>query len=117
MDPTAYERQITAVGFVPDDTTAGRRALQKITVTALNPQLIVKDPPAALSVRGELRASGSLRVDSRTDQSCGPKVGTLARGETSLEGASADIRGAGGDGTARNRITDAAGGRHPCRPG
>ena len=51
--PTAYERHITAVGFVPDDTTAGRRALQKITVTALNPQLIVKDPPAALSVRGE----------------------------------------------------------------
>ena len=114
---TAYERRITAVGFVPDDTTAGRRALRKITVTALNPQLIVKDPPAALSVRGELRAGGTLRVDSRTDQSCGPKVGTLARGETSLEGASADIRGAGGDGTARNRITDAAGGVIPAAPG
>ena len=39
-------------------------------------------------MRGELRAGGTLRVDSRTDQSCGPKVGTLARGETSLEGAS-----------------------------
>ena len=115
--PTAYERQITAVGFVPDDTTAGRRAVQKITVTALNPQLIVKDPPAALSVRGGLRAGGSLRVDSRADGSCGPKVGTLARGETSLEGASADIRGAGGDGTARNRITDAAGGLLPADPG
>ena len=102
---------------MPDDTTAGRRALRKITVTALNPQLIVKDPPAALSVRGELRAGGTLRVDSRTDQSCGPKVGTLARGETSLEGASADIRGAGGDGTARNRITDAAGGVIPAAPG
>jgi len=114
---TVYERRITAVGFVPDDTTAGRRALQKITVTALNPQLIVKDPPAALSVRGELRAGGTLRVDSRTDGSCGPKVGTLARGETSLEGASADIRGAGGDGTARNRITDAAGGLIPAVPG
>ena len=112
-----YERRITAVGFVPDDTTAGRRALRKITVTALNPQLIVKDPPAALSVRGELRAGGTLRVDSRTDGSCGPKVGTLARGETSLEDASADIRGAGGDGTARNRITDAAGGLIPAAPG
>ena len=110
---TAYERHITAVGFVPHDTTTGRRALQKITVTALNPQLIVKDPPAALSVRGELRVSGALRVDSRTDGSCGPKIGTLARGETSLEGASADIRGAGGDGTARNRITDAAGDSSP----
>jgi hypothetical protein len=115
--PTAYERQITAVGFVPDDTAAGRRALQKITVTALNPQLIVKDPPAALSVRGELRAAGSLQVDSRTDGSCGPKVGTLTRGETSLEGASADIRGAGGDETAHNRITDAAGGLLPATPG
>jgi hypothetical protein len=114
---TAYERRITAGGFVPDDSTAGRRALRKITVTALNPQLIVKDPPAALSVRGELRAGGTLRVDSRTDQSCGPKVGTLARGETSLEDASADIRGAGGDGTGRNRITDAAGGVIPAAPG
>ncbi len=114
---TAYERRITAVGFVPDDTTAGRRALRKITVTALNPQLIVKDPPAALSVRGELRAGGTLRVDSRTDGSCGPKLGTLARGETSLEDASADIRGAGGEGTARNRITDAAGGLIPAAPG
>lgn len=114
---TAYERRITAVGFVPDDTTAGRRALRKITVTALNPQLIVKDPPAALSVRGELRAGGTLRVDSRTDGSCGPKLGTLARGETSLEGAFADIRGAGGEGTARNRITDAAGGLIPAAPG
>jgi len=115
--PTAYERRITAVGFVPDDTTAGRRALRKITVTALNPQLIVTDPPAALSVRGELRASGTLRVDSRTDGSCGPKLGTLARGETSLESASADIRGAGAEGTVRNRITDAAGGVIPAAPG
>jgi hypothetical protein len=113
----AYERRITAVGFVPDDTMAGRTALRKITVTALNPQLIVKDPPAALSVHGELRAGGTLRVDSRTDGSCGPKVGTLARGETSLEGASADIRGANGEGTARNRITDAAGGLIPAAPG
>ena len=114
---TAYERRITAVGFVPDDTTAGRRALQKITVTALNPQLIVKDPPAALSVRGELRAGGTLRVDSRTDQSCGPKVGTLARGETSTRGR---VRGH----PRRRRRRDRAepdhrrgGRRHPCRPG
>ena len=114
---TAYERHITAVGFVPDDATAGRRALRKITVTALNPQLIVKDPPAALSVRGELRAGGTLQVDSRTDGSCGPKLGTLARGDTSLEGASVDIRGAGGEATARNRVTDAAGGLIPADPG
>ena len=73
--PTAYERRITAVGFVPNDTTAGRRALRKITVTALNPQLIVKDPPAALSVRGELRAGGTLRVDSRTDGAAGQRSG------------------------------------------
>jgi hypothetical protein len=114
---TPYERQIIAVGFVPNDTTAGRRALQKIAVTALNPRLIVKDPPAAVSVRGELRASGTLRVDSRTDGSCGPKVGTLTHGETSLASASTDIRGAGGDEAARNRITDAAGGLIPAGPG
>lgn len=114
---SAYERQIVSIGFVPDDVTMGRRAFQKITVTALNPRLIVKDPPAALSARGDLRAHGTLHVDSRTDESCGPKIGTLARGDTSLEGAVADIRGAGGGGDAHNRVTDAGGGFIPAAPG
>jgi len=115
--PSAYERQIVSVGLVPDDAPTGRRAFQKITVTAINPRLIVKDPPAALSARGDLRVGGTLQVDSRTDDTCGPKVGTLARGETSLEGAMADIRGAGGDGDAHNRVTDAGGGFVPATAG
>ena len=114
---TAYERRITAVGFVPSDSTAGRRAIQTITVTAVNPQLIVKDPPAAVSVRGELQARGNLRVDARADQSCGQKVGTLTHGDTALQSAVADIRGATGDGLAKNRVTDAAGGVIPPAAG
>ena len=92
--PTAYERHITAVGFVPNDTTAGRRALQTITVTALNPQLIVKDPPAALSVRGELRASGYA-------------PGGLAR--------RSELRAEGRDARARRDVTRGRVRRHPRR--
>jgi hypothetical protein len=111
-----YERRIRATGFVPSDASP-RRAVQSIEVIALNPQLIVKDPPAAVSVRGPLRAAGNVRVDARADRSCGPKVGTLTGGETSIGNALPDIRGASGDGTARNRVTDAAGGVIPPAPG
>jgi hypothetical protein len=111
-----YERRIRSSGFVPGDASA-RRAVQVIEVTALNPQLIVKDPPAAVSARGPLRASGNVRVDGKTDRSCGLKVGTLTRGETAIANALPDIRGGVGDGTARNRVTDAAGGAIPPLPG
>jgi hypothetical protein len=70
-----------------------------------------------VSVRGPLRAAGNVRVDARADQSCGQKVGTLAGGETSIANALPDIRGGAGDGTARNRVTDAGGGAIPPAPG
>ena len=111
-----YERRIRAAGFVPGDASP-RRAVQTIEVTALNPQLIVKDPPAAVSVRGQLRTAGNVRVDARADRTCGQKVGTLTRGETSIPNPLPDIRGGSGDGTARNRVTDAEGGGIPAAPG
>lgn len=105
-----YERRITAVGVVPGEATSGRKAVQRIAVTAINPQLIAKDPPAAVSVRGRLRAGDNVRVDARSDESCGAKVGTLTQGETAIAGSTLDVRGAGGDASMRNRVLDAAGG-------
>jgi hypothetical protein len=91
---TIYERTIEAVGWVPNDTTVGPKTRQKITVTVFNPLFIMRDPPAALTVRGELQVGGNSFVDSSQDVSCGPKFGTLTSGQTS-PGGSSDMRGAG----------------------
>jgi hypothetical protein len=107
---TPYERNITAVGWVPNDTTAGPKTHQKITVTVFNPQFIMKDPPAALTVRGELQVGGNSFVDSSQDVSCGPKFGTLTSGQTS-PGGSSDMRGAGD--TRSNFLYDAHDGAIP----
>jgi len=110
---TAYERNITAVGWIPNDTTTGPKAHQKITVTVFNPQLAFRDPPAALSVRGELEMGGNSLVDSRSDESCGEKVGTLTLGNTNLQSNATDIWGAADDNNTRNEVTDANGGAIP----
>src|SRR5262245_49223341 len=115
---TNYERNITAVGWVPNDTTTGPKTHQKITVTVFNPQWVLRDPPAALSVRGELQMGGNSLVDSRQDTSCGRKMGTLTSGPTTLQGNATDIWGAE-SGTSdpnysiRNQVVDAAGGAVP----
>ena len=107
-----------AVGWVPNDTVATPRAHQKITVTVFNPQFVMKDPPAALSVRGELQIGGNSLVDSRSDTSCGRKVGTLTAGATTIQGNATDVWGAEtGSSDAnlaiRNQVTDAASGALP----
>jgi len=115
---TNYERNITAVGWVPDDTTTGPKTHQKITVTVFNPRFVMRDPPAALSVRGELQMGGNSLVDSRQDTTCGRKMGTLTSGPTTLQGNATDIWGAEGgtsdpNYTIRNQVTDAGGGAIP----
>lgn len=115
---TIYERRITSVGWVPNDTTTGPKTVQKITVTVFNPQFILKDPPAALSVRGELEMGGNSLVDSRQDTTCGRKMGTLTTGDTHLQSGATDIWGAGSSETdpglgVRNVTYDAHGGAIP----
>jgi hypothetical protein len=110
---TAYERNITSVGWVPNDTTPGPKTRQKITVTVFNPLFIMRDPPAALTVRGELDVGGNSFVDSTQDLSCGPKFGTLTSGQTS-PGGSSDMRGAGD--TRNNFLYDAHNGGLPTTP-
>ncbi len=115
------ERLITAVGWVPNDTTATPKAHQKITVTVVGPPALPA-PPAALSVRGELQMGGTSLIDSRSDTTppgtpgcSGPKLGTLTTGDTSINGA-AKVWGATdtiAPGTPNN-ITDAGGGSVPA---
>jgi predicted outer membrane repeat protein len=107
---TAYERNITSVGWVPNDTTTGPKTRQKITVTVFNPLFVMRDPPAALTVRGELQVGGNSFVDSTQDVSCGQKFGTLTSGQTS-PGGSSDMRGAGD--TRDNFLFDAHNGALP----
>ena len=109
---SSAELVITSVGWVPNDSTTSPKAHQKITVMVFNPQFMFTDPPAALSVRGELQAGGNSIVDSRADTSCGAKSGTLTTGQTSIKGNAADIFGADGN-SVRNQMYDASNGGLP----
>jgi hypothetical protein len=95
------ERNIVAVGTVPSE--ASPRARQRIQVTVIKFQ--IPDPPAALSVRGELQVGGNTLIDSRGDGSCGNKPGTYTTGTTTILDASADVYGRDGN-NAENQDTD-----------
>ena len=97
----ANERNVTSVGYVPSDT-ASNRAVQTITVTLVKFRWL--DPPAALSVRGELEVSGNSTVDSRSDTSCGTKHGTFTTGDTSIGSGAAEVYGADGN-SVKNQTT------------
>jgi formylmethanofuran dehydrogenase subunit C len=108
------DRCIVAVGWAPNDSTTAPKAHQKIRVVVSNPRLLFTDPPAALSVRGQLELGGNSLVDSRTDTSCGPKVGTVSTDATSMVGDATDIWGATDGNDIRNEVTDANNGPIPA---
>lgn len=112
--PTSADRCITSVGWAPSDATSRPTAHRKITVTVSNPQLLFKDPPAALAVRGDLQLADNALVDSRTDTSCGRKVATVATGDTDVQGPAAEVRGAADNNNVPNEITDASHGPLPA---
>ena len=97
----ANERNIVAVGSIPND--ASPRARQRIAVTVI--KFKIPDPPAALSVRGELQVGGNTLIDSRGDGSCGNKPGTFTTGTTTILDASADVYGRDGNND-ENQDTD-----------
>src|SRR4030095_2704272 len=78
-------------------------AKQRIRVTVI--KFKIPDPPAALSVRGELQVGGNTYIDSRADTSCGAKMGTFTTGITTVLDNSADVYGADGN-NSRNESTD-----------
>jgi hypothetical protein len=96
----ANERDIVARGFLPSE--ASPRAKQRISVTVI--KFKFPDPPAALSVRGELQMGGNTNISALADTSCGAKSGTYTTGTATTSG-SADVWGADGNST-RNQATD-----------
>src|SRR6266852_1751361 len=59
---SASERNIVATGWTPTNTGTGPKAKQKIQVTVFNPLLNINPPPSALTVRGEINASGNALI-------------------------------------------------------
>ncbi|HXJ84235.1 MAG TPA: hypothetical protein VMS64_36815 [Candidatus Methylomirabilis sp.] len=107
------DRCIVSVGWVPDDTTSGRKAHRKIAVVLSNPRLFFTDPPAALSVRGGLELGDNTLIDARRDSTCGSKVGTLTTALTSTSALNAQVWGAADSNNTSNEVTDAADGPLP----
>jgi hypothetical protein len=91
---TANERNVVATGWTPTNTGSGPKAKQKIQVTVFQSRFL--NPPSALTVRGEISASGNALIDSRSDTSCGAKAGSMSKGVTTT-GGSAEIYGADGN--------------------
>jgi hypothetical protein len=91
---TANERNVVATGWTPTNTGTGPKAKQKIQVTVFQSRFL--NPPSALTVRGEISASGNALIDSRSDTSCGTKAGSMSKGVTTT-GGSAEIYGADGN--------------------
>ena len=110
---TAAERCVTAVGWAPSDTTNLRTAHRKVTATARNPQLLFKEPPAALSVRGDLQLAGNVSIDARADSTCGGKAGSVSTGTTHVQG-QVDVRGGADGNNVPNETTDAHHGAFPA---
>jgi hypothetical protein len=99
---TANERNIVATGWSPSNTGTGPTAKQKIQVTVFKPRFL--NPPAPLTVRGEISASGHSLIDAHADTSCGSKAGTYSKGVTTV-GGSAEIYGADGN-LVKNQVGD-----------
>ena len=100
------ERDIVSRGFLPNEGSA--RSKQRISVTVIKFKFL--DPPAALSVRGELQVGGNTNISAHDDTSCGAKPGTFTTGTTTVQGGSADVYGADGNNT-RNQAGDIAQGQ------
>ncbi len=83
---TGSQREVTVVGWVPSDSGPGPRTQQRIKAGLV--RLRFPGPPAAVSVRGELRLADGATVEASGDGSCGDKPGTWSAGATTLDGAS-----------------------------
>jgi hypothetical protein len=108
------DRCVVSVGWVPDDATGHAQAHRKVTLGLSNPRLFFTDPPAALSVRGELELGDGTLIDARPDPSCGGKVGTLTTGLTSIDTGS-KVWGAADGNNTPNETTNLTNG--PLPPG
>jgi hypothetical protein len=93
------ERNVVAVGWAPTNAGSGAKAHQKIQATVSRFIFSGTPPPAALTVQGQINITGNTNIDSRPDQSCGPKDGTWSVASTTT-GGSGDVYGADGNNSA-----------------
>lgn len=106
------ERTVEAVGWVPNNANA-QNARRKVQATVYKFLFRGSPPPAALTVKGEINASGNTNIDSRTDTSCGHKDGIWSAGATAY-GGSAAIYGADTNNT-KNQIVAGGNGKVDIR--
>jgi hypothetical protein len=88
------EREVNTVGWAPTNAATDPRPKSHRRIQLVLTKAKWLDPPAALSVRGEAKVSGTVLIDSRSDASCGPKAGIFTTADTN-RGRSADIYGYG----------------------
>lgn len=93
------QRQIVATGLVPGDDGPLGRARQEISATAI--RLRFPDPPAGLTVRGDLVLGNGVSVDAAGYGSCGPAAGTWSTGATTF-GADTQVQGNSGTAATSN---------------
>jgi hypothetical protein len=89
------EKVVDAVGWYPAyGAASGRNAHRHVHVTVTHVKWL--DPPAALSVEGEVQTKGSaVTISAAGDTSCGNKDGAMASGFINSTG-SPTIQGGGG---------------------
>lgn len=82
---TDNERVLEAHGYAPAPAASvGNRAHRRVSL--ILQRLRWLDPPAAISVRGDLDVTATAVIDARADASCGPKAGLAVTGNTTGTG-------------------------------
>jgi hypothetical protein len=108
-DPAALpnERLIVSTGWTPTNDVADTRTKAHRTIRALAERFpnLAMDTPCALCVRGDVGIGGNALVDGHTDQSCGPKYGSVSSGNLAQSG-SAEIKGSMDGNNISNQGTD-----------
>jgi hypothetical protein len=78
--PAVNERAVTSIGWAPIDALADPRtkAHQRVVATLMDFGFPILDLSCALCARGDIRLSGGVTVDARSDTSCGSRHGALS---------------------------------------
>jgi hypothetical protein len=98
------ERQIEAIGYAPSNAGPSRSRRKIRAIVEKLPDMAL-NAPCALCVKGDLEVSGTSKIDSYLDTTCGSKVGALSVGTLDKQGTS-DIRGSTDGNAVWNQTTD-----------
>jgi hypothetical protein len=99
----SHQREMVVAGLVPGDEGVLGIARQEISATAI--RLRFPDPPAGLTVRGDLTIGSGVVVEASTDGSCGDRAGTWSTG-TTIVGPGSRVQGRDATPAIPNQDTD-----------